>query len=153
MENDFEFIDAEKAQCPLDVLCDVLDVSCAGFHAWKKRPPSARKKRDDELAEQVVEIHAKSSKRYGSPRVHKALKKRGERVSRKRVMRLMREKGLRGKRRRRFRVTTNSNHAHPIASNVLALPITRLMGPEVGKFTSLMGPRNFQGHGATRGVA
>ena len=31
----------------------------------------------------------------------------------------MREDGLRAKKRRRFRVTTNSSHSHPVASNVL----------------------------------
>ena len=42
------------------------------------------------------------------------------RVGRKRVARLMREEGLEGQRKRRFRATTDSKHALPIAPNVLA---------------------------------
>jgi transposase InsO family protein len=121
---DFEFIHAEKAQYPVEVLCNTLEVSRAGYYAWAKRPPSDRAKRDAELGAKIADIHDKSRKRYGSPRVHSTLRADGERVSKKRVARLMREKNLCGKRRRRFRVTTNSNHAHPIASNVLARNFT-----------------------------
>jgi len=122
--SNFEFIEAEKAQYPVEVLCEALDVSRAGYYAWSERPPSDRAQRDAELGAQIVEIHAKSKKRYGSPRVHKALRRKGERVSKKRVARLMREKRLAGKRRRRFRITTNSNHTQPVASNVLARNFT-----------------------------
>jgi len=43
----------------------------------------------------------------------------GQSVGRHRVARLMRLGGLRGRRRRRFRTTTQSNHAHPVAANQL----------------------------------
>jgi putative transposase len=118
--SNFEFIDAEKAQYSVEVLCESLDVSRAGFYAWSERPLCAREKRDEQLGAKIAEIHDDSRKRYGSPRVHRELHDGGERVSRKRVARLMRERGLCGKRRRRFRVTTNSNHKQPVASNVLA---------------------------------
>ena len=44
----------------------------------------------------------------------------GHTVNHKRIGRLMREHGLQSHKRRRFRVvTTDSKHAHPVASNVL----------------------------------
>jgi transposase InsO family protein len=52
--------------------------------------------------------------------VHAELRARGQGVSRKRVARLMRHRGLAARRRRRFRVTTDSRHAFPVAANVLA---------------------------------
>ena len=116
----FELVDAEKAHFPIGVLCAVLDVSRSGFYAWKKRPRSARLQADTRLALEVAEAHRKSSGRYGSPRIHRALRHKGVRVGEKRVARLMREKGLLGRRKRRFRRTTDSNHSHPIAPNVLA---------------------------------
>ena len=67
----------------------------------------------------VEESHRASRTIYGSPRVHRDLLKRGERVSRKRVMRLMRERGLEGKVRRRWVTTTDSDHGHRVAPNVL----------------------------------
>ncbi len=116
----FELVDAEKANYPVTVLCDVLEVSRSGFYARTTRPPSARSKADAVLAVEVAAAHKKSRKRYGSPRVHRALRKKGVRVGKKRVERLMREKGLVGRRKRPFRRTTDSNHASPIAPNVVA---------------------------------
>jgi putative transposase len=118
--NEFAFIDAEKARYPLGVLCKTLGVSRPGYYAHARRGPSAHATRDVELGAKIANIHAGSRKRYGSPRVHDALREGGERVSRKRVARIMKEQDLRGKRRRRFRVTTQSDHPFPIAGNVLA---------------------------------
>lgn len=118
--NEFEFIAAEKAQYPIDLLCEVLEVSRAGFYAHHTRPKSARATRDEMLGEKIVAIHKKGRRAYGSPRVHEELVKLGEHVSRKRVIRLMQERDLRGKRCKRFRTTTDSDHAMPVASNMLA---------------------------------
>ena len=76
----FELVDAEKAQFPIQVLCEVLEVSRSGFYAWRKRPASARATSDEQLAVEIAAAHAKSQKRYGSPRVHRALRKKGIRV-------------------------------------------------------------------------
>ena len=116
----FELVEAEKAKYPIQVLCDVLDVSRSGFYAWRKRAPSVRKKSDEKLAVEIAATHARSRKRYGSPRVHRALRKKGIRVGEKRVARLMREKGIVARQKRRFRRTTDSNHPNPIAPNVVA---------------------------------
>jgi putative transposase len=48
------------------------------------------------------------------------LRRRGGPVNRKRVKRLMREDNLLCLRRRQFRVTTDSNHPHPVYPNVAA---------------------------------
>src|SRR5262249_35675497 len=116
----FVFIDAEKAQYPIGVLCDVLQVSRSGFYAWRRRGPSARAKEDEKLAVEIAAVHKRTKGRYGSPRVHRELRAKGRRVGKKRVERVMRERGIRGKMKRRFRRTTNSNHTHPVAPNVLA---------------------------------
>lgn len=115
----FALIEAEKAAFPVTVLCEVLEVSRSGFYAWQARPPSARATEDARLKEQVRAIHAKSQKRYGSPRVHRVLRRKGIRVSPKRVARVMREEGIEGLRKRRYKVTTNSKHGSPIAPNLL----------------------------------
>jgi transposase InsO family protein len=116
----FELVDAEKANYPISVLCDVLEVSRSGFYSWKTRPPCERSKADAKLAVEIAAAHHKSRKRYGSPRVHRALRRKGVRVGKKRVERLMRDEGLVGRRKRRFRRTTDSNHASPIAPNLVA---------------------------------
>ena len=120
----FAFISEEKVAFPVAVLCRLLAVSPSGFYATHGRPRSLHARRDDKLAEQVVEAHAASKGRYGSPRVHAELRAAGERVGRKRVARLMREKKLAARTRRRFRTTTDSKHDFPIAPNVLERDFT-----------------------------
>ena len=100
-------------------MCSVLQASKAGYYAWRKREASEHDKRDEAIAKKIVEIHRKSRKTYGSPRIHRALRKVGVSCGRKRVARLMREIGVKGKQRKRFRRTTDSKHEHPIAENVL----------------------------------
>ena len=87
-------------------MCRVLDVSESGYYAWRVRPPSARARRDGELLELILAIHAESRGTYGAPRVQAELRAKGVSVSRKRVARLMHHAGVRGVSRRRFVVTT-----------------------------------------------
>lgn len=115
----FRFVEAEKACYPVRLLCRCLEVSRAGFYAWRRRKPSARACEDRRLTVEIAAAHAESRRTYGSPRVHRELRAQGRRVSRKRVARLMRERGLKVRRRRRFPRTTDSNHALPVAPNVL----------------------------------
>jgi putative transposase len=115
----FAFIDAEKAQWPVDVQCDVLGVSRSGYYAWKGRPEAPRAVEDAELVVEIKAAHKAGRGNYGSPRVHRELRAKGRRVGRKRVERLMRQEGIVARKKRRFRRTTDSNHPHPIAPNLL----------------------------------
>ena len=45
---------------PVEVACRVLGVSCAGFYAWRFRPPSARAVRHAWLTDVIREVHAAS---------------------------------------------------------------------------------------------
>jgi transposase InsO family protein len=100
-------------------MCRVLGVSVSGFYAWTKRGPSERSKQDRSLLFEIEKSYKASRRIYGSPRVFKDLKDLGLRVGEKRVARLMKESGLKAKTARRFRVTTNSEHEHPVAPNLL----------------------------------
>jgi hypothetical protein len=117
----FAFIAAEKAHYPVRMLCRLLAVSRAGFHAWLRRAPSSRERADAQLGVEVAAVFREHKRRYGSPRVHDELRSRGRRIGRKRVARLMRERSLRARSGRRRRpLTTNSRHGHPVAANLLA---------------------------------
>jgi len=115
----FAFVLAEKAVWPVSVMCEVLGVSRSGYYAWQGRPASARDQEDDELVVAIKAAHKGGRGKYGSPRVHRALRKNGTRVGRKRVARLMRREGIVAKRSKNFRITTDSNHTDPIAPNIL----------------------------------
>ena len=101
-------------------MCRNLNVSTAGYYAWRGRKQSARARSDEVLKVRIRAIHRENKERYGSPRIHAELQALGIRVGRKRVARLMRLEELRSKKPRKFRVTTLSSHSYPIARNVLA---------------------------------
>jgi putative transposase len=115
----FAFIDAEKARWPVEVQCTVFGVSRSGYYAWKRRPAAPRATEDARLVVEIKAAHKAGRGHYGSPRVHRELRAKGRRVGKKRVERLMRQEGIVGRKKRRFRRTTDSNHPHPIAPNVL----------------------------------
>jgi putative transposase len=115
----FEFIDNHREAYPVTLMCQVLVVSSSGYYAWRKRPISRRKMADDQLLINIEEIYVQSRYTYGSPRVHAVLRDQGMRCGCKRVARLMRQAGLQVRRKRSYKVTTQSNHALPVAPNVL----------------------------------
>jgi putative transposase len=115
----FAFIDVERALYPLRILCRVLRVSRSGYYAWRDRLPSPRALEDEQLRPKIVEAFKAGRGTYGSPRVLDELVDQGFEVGRRRIARLMRELGLQGVMPRKFRVTTDSDHEHPIAKNVL----------------------------------
>ena len=100
-------------------MCRVLKASKSGYFAWRDGRDSPRKAADRALTTQIASIHEQQRRVYGSPRVHRALRQQGTWVSRKRVERLMRVAGIRVTPPRRFTTTTDSNHDHPIAANLL----------------------------------
>lgn len=115
----YPFIAAEKASNPVTVLCRVLRVSTGGFYAWLKRPPSMRAKAAAKLRVAIKAAFDESRATYGSPRVHRELVAQGFEVSKTRVEREMRILGLLARRPKKFRVTTDSAHAMPVAENTL----------------------------------
>lgn len=104
----------------VQAMCEVLDVSRAGYYAWLKRPASARERANAILDEQISKVFAESRETYGSPRVHSALKKQGVKCGENRVARRMQKNALISVRRRKYRPqTTDSNHDLPVAENLL----------------------------------
>ena len=106
------------------MMCKVFDVSRSGYYAWTERGPSDHVREDEQLAAKIRAIHDEHRERYGSPRIHAELAANGTHVGQKRVARLMQENGLKARSRRRFKRTTDSEHKHPIASNLLAQDFT-----------------------------
>ncbi len=123
--NLFRFIDAEKADLSVSLLCRMLEVSRSGYYAWRSRPPSRRSQEDSALTRKIREIHERSRETYGYPRVHAELRALGIGCGRRRVARLMREAGLRGclrgKRRRTTRRDRNAVPAPDLVSRQFAV--------------------------------
>jgi putative transposase len=115
----FRFIEAYRDQWPVAVLCDVLQVSTAGYYAWRERPPSDQQQRRDALLVEIQAVHQEVKARYGSPRIHAELRARGQACCVNTVAKLMKQHDLAAKTKRKFRHTTDSNHDLPVAENLL----------------------------------
>ena len=113
------FIEGHRPLWHLRTMCRILRASKSGYFAWRDGREAPRRSADRALTTQIAAIHQQQREVYGSPRIHRALRQQGTRVSRKRVERLMRCAGIRVMPARRFTVTTDSNHDQPIAANLL----------------------------------
>ena len=83
---------------PVEVCCRVLGVSCAGFYAWRFRPPSGRAVRHAWLTDLIREVHTASYGNYGAKRVHAELiLGRGIQVGHNAVAMLMQRAGIAGR--------------------------------------------------------
>ena len=83
------------------------------------RTARGRAAADRDLTAQIHHVHADSRAIYGSPCVQAALCAQRGRVGVNRVARLMRHHGIRGRYKRRGPCTTDSQHALPLAPNLL----------------------------------
>jgi putative transposase len=111
-----------KGEHSTRLLCAILGVSRSGYYRWRDRRPSARQRRDAELASQIAAAHRKGRGAYGAPRIVQELRAQGTPISQRRCARLMRQMGLKGKKRHRRKPrTTDSRHGQPVADNLLAL--------------------------------
>ena len=110
---------ADETNTSVAAVCRALELPRSSVYARRNRPPSRRAQETAQLDVEVAAAHEGSKKRYGSPRVHRALRRQGRRVSRKRVEARMRALGLRSKRSKRFRRTTQADGAHAPSANLL----------------------------------
>ena len=115
----YQFIEKHIPEWPVTVQCRVLKVSRSGFYEWRRRPKSEHEKRDEILTSAIEVAHRKSRGTYGSPRVYEALRREWQQCGKNRVARLMAKAGLAAKGKRKFRATTDSNHKHQVAENIL----------------------------------
>lgn len=121
----FRFIEDHRNTYPVRLMCTVLEVSPAGYYAWRDRPVSERAKSNAVLLAAIRQVHHDSHGRYGSPRVHAALQRQGRDASRGRIERTMRRNDIRAITARPHRVrTTDSRHDLPIAPNLIARDFT-----------------------------
>ncbi len=116
----FRFIQREHQWFDLAVLCRAVGVTRGGYWSWLRRRPGPRQQADVMLLADIRRIHKDKRRVYGSPRIHAQLQKEGHRCGRKRVERLMRANGIRAKQGKKHKpTTTDSDHALPIARNIL----------------------------------
>ena len=115
----YRFVFEHRTLWRVGEMCRVLEVSRSGFYAWQKRRPSRSQQETERLDRAIKRLYQVSRGRSGSPKITRALWAEDWKVSENRVAKRMKTMGLRSIVRRRFRVTTQSKHAFPVAPNRL----------------------------------
>jgi putative transposase len=115
----YRFIFEHRTLWRVGEMCRVLEVSRSGFYAWLNRTPSLNQQETGRLDQAIKRFYQASRRRSGSPKITRALWAEDWNVSENRVAKRMKVMGLRSIVRRRFRVTTQSKHAFPVAPNRL----------------------------------
>lgn len=101
----YEFIEANRHEYSIQMMCRVLEVARSGYYHWLEQPVSRRAQEDTRLLGLIRASFVASQGIYGAPRVFLDLREAGETCSKHRVARLMRLNGLRaqpGYRTRRY---------------------------------------------------
>ena len=109
----------EKANYPVTLLCQVMEVSRSGFYGFMKRLQRPEDPQEQRLIVKVRAIHKANDEAYGSRRMSQALRADGENVGRCQAGTLMKKANVEVKQKKRFRVTTDSKHNYPVAPNLL----------------------------------
>ena len=100
------YIDQHRDRYGVEPICRVLPIAPSTYYDAKRRPPSARALRDEELKAEVRRVHADNFGVYGARKVWRQLGREGIDVARCTVERLMGELGLEGARRGKRHRTT-----------------------------------------------
>jgi len=98
----YAWIATQSRSHSIRVLCRALAVSPSGLYAWRRRQPSARALENERLAARIAQLHREFREAYGTERLWRELRDRGERCGRHRVARLRQRHAITTKRRRRF---------------------------------------------------
>ena len=120
----YERIDGLRPDYPVRMLCRLLNVSEAGYYAWRRRPPSPRAQENARLLIEIKLAHERTRQTYGPERLQAELADHGIHAGIHRIKRIRRELGLRCRQKRKFKVTTDSRHNLPIAPNLLDRQLT-----------------------------
>lgn len=110
------FIDAHRERFGVEPICRVLTehgckIAPNTYWVAKKRPPSTRALRDEQLKVEIGRVYDENLFVYGADKIWTQLNNEGTRVARCTVERLMRSMGLSGARRgKTWTTTTDSDH-------------------------------------------
>ena len=75
-------------------MCKVLRIAHSEYYYQRNKKENRYKEANEKLDKEILKEYENSKGRYGSPKIQKALEKRGIRASQKRVARRMKKMGL-----------------------------------------------------------
>lgn len=122
----YQFISDYKWIYPVKLMCRVFKLSRSGYYSWEWRPKSGHQKENELLLQKIKQIRLNNPKKevYGSPRMKDELIELGFKASENRIAQIMRRAGIRSKIKKKYKATTDSNHKHAVAENLVKQDFT-----------------------------
>jgi putative transposase len=114
------YIDANKGRFGVEPICELLPIAPSTYYDARRRPPSARWRRDTELKAEIARVHGEHFGVYGARKVWRQLHREGIAVARCTVERLMGELHLEGVRRGKPHKTTTPDVAAARPADLVA---------------------------------
>ncbi len=115
----YGFIRDHAGDWPVNLLCEMLSVHRGTYYDWINKPCKVIGPEELVLRRRMKELFVTSRESLGSRMMMENLQKEGFVLGRDRVRRLMKALNLKVKQKRKYKVTTDSKHAFPVAENVL----------------------------------
>lgn len=115
----YTWIQKHRRQYPVALMCEVLQVSPSGYYDWQIRKPSQQQQHRHKIVQAAARSHFESHRIYGYRKVWEDLDEQQVACCPETVRHVLQELGLFSRRKRKFVVTTDSQHTHPVAENLL----------------------------------
>lgn len=118
----YAWIHEHRDSFPVNVMCELLEVSRSGYYSWIDREPSPRAVRHEQIKTTVAQLHAQSHGIYGSAKIAQQMQQdeQLESACRNTVAVAMQELGLQSRVSSKFKpTTTKQDPSKPPADNKL----------------------------------
>jgi len=81
----YRFIEAQREQYPVRLLCQVLGVPTSGYYAWQQVQQQVVAQGEPAWETALVKVFGRHKRRYGTRRLQVALRRKGYRIGRQRL--------------------------------------------------------------------
>lgn len=112
-------VEQMRQNWPVPPMRRLLEVSVSGYYAWRTRAPSQRAQRQPRLGIEILAAHQRTRETFGPARLQRDPAGHGVEIGVHSIKRVRQQLGLRCRQKRKFKATTNSQHALPVAPNLL----------------------------------
>ena len=116
----YRFIEAQRNQYPVRLLCQLVQVPASGYYAWQQAKQREVTPTAPAWETALIKVFGVHTRCYGTRRLRAELRRKGYRVGRQRLRTAMRRRGLRALQPKAFTPrTTDSTHGLRSAPNRL----------------------------------
>ena len=115
----YAYMETQRRDYSLLLMCRVLKVSRSGYYSWKTREESSRYQHRETIKSLVVETYYRFKRRYGAPRITRELNTQGIACSLNFVASILREAGLRGRIGKGFRLGKSNTGDYNVCKNLV----------------------------------